>query len=97
MACGLPLVAADAPGVPDILEAGEASGGLMVPRGDADAFAHALGRVLDDEAFGRKLGARARARVDDAFSHRRVGEQLRAFLFSDDEVGRGDAGSSLTN
>lgn len=85
MACGLPLVAADAPGVPDILEGGEAAGGLMVPRGDADAFSRALGRVLDDAAFGRQLGARARARVDGAFSHRRVGEQLRAFLFGDDE------------
>lgn len=87
MACGLPLVAADAPGVPDILEAGEASGGLMVPRGDADAFARALGRMLDDAAFARQLGARARARVDDAFSHRRVGEQLRAFLFGEDKSG----------
>jgi len=85
MACGLPLVAADAPGVPDILEGGEAAGGLVVPRGDADAFARALARVLDDAPFGRKLGARARARVDGAFSHLRVGEQLRAFLFGEDK------------
>lgn len=35
MCCSLPVVAADAPGVPDILEGGEASGGLVVPRGDA--------------------------------------------------------------
>lgn len=81
MACGLPLVAADAPGVSDILEGGEGAGGLIVPRGDAVSFASALWRVLDDEAFGSKLGACARARVERAFSHRRVGEQLRAFLF----------------
>ena len=32
MACGLPIVAADAPGVPDLLACGEACGGIMVPR-----------------------------------------------------------------
>lgn len=47
MACGLPVVAADAPGVADIFEKGEASGGVVVPRADATALAIALGRVLD--------------------------------------------------
>jgi starch synthase len=80
MACGLPVVAADAPGVPDILEGGEAAGGLVVPRSDATALALALGRVLDDEAWGRELGERARRRVEACFSLEIVGEELRAFL-----------------
>ena len=82
MACGLPVVAADAPGVPDILEGGVASGGLVVPRNDACALAMALGRVLDDETWGRELGALARRRAEATFSLEAVGKQLRAFLSS---------------
>jgi glycosyltransferase involved in cell wall biosynthesis len=81
MACGLPVVAADAPGVPDILEGGEVSGGLVVPREDAAALALALGRVLDNEAWGRELGKRARHRAQECFSLEAIGRQMRDFLF----------------
>ena len=81
MACGLPVVAADAQGVPDILEGGEASGGLVVPRNDTAALALALGRVLDDEVWSRELGKRARCRVEACFSFEAVGKQLCTFLF----------------
>lgn len=80
MACSLPVVAADAPGVPDILEKGEAHGGIRVPRGDATALALALGRVLDDEAWGRELGKRARSRAENYFSPEAIGKQLHNFL-----------------
>ena len=80
MACGLPIVAADAPGVPDLLACGEACGGIMVPRGDATAFAAALGRALDDEAWTRETGVRARQRVADTCAPDSVGRRLRAFL-----------------
>lgn len=80
MACGLPVVAADAPGVSDIIENGKASGGLVVPRGDATALALALGHVLDDQAWGRQMGQLARRRVEEYFSLEAVGKQLRNFL-----------------
>ena len=80
MACGLPVVAADAPGVQDILENGEASGGLIVQRGDAGALAQALGRLLDDKAWALELGRRARRRAEACFSLEAVGKQLRQFL-----------------
>jgi starch synthase len=82
MACGLPMVAADAPGIPDILEGGEASGGLVVPRDNAVDLALALGRLLEDKAWGRELGRRARRRVESCFSLEAVGRQLRAFLLN---------------
>jgi len=82
MACGLPVVAADASGVSDIFEGGEASGGLVVPCGDATALALALGRVLDNEAWGRELGKRARCRVEEYFSLEVIGKQLRDFLLN---------------
>jgi starch synthase len=80
LASGLPVVAAAAPGVPDILAGGEVSGGLVVPCEDAPALAAALGRVLDDETWCRELGERARKRAELSFSLEAVGEQLRAFL-----------------
>lgn len=82
MATGLPVVAADAPGVPDILDGGEASGGIVVPRGDATALAEALGRILDDEAWGCELGKRARCRAEKYFSLETIGKQLREFMFT---------------
>ena len=82
MACGLPVVAADANGIADILEDQEASGGLVVPRDNAEELALALGRVLDDEVWSRELGKRARCRVEACFSCEAVGKQLRGFLFN---------------
>ena len=80
MACGLPVVVADARGVPEILEAGEASGGLLVSRGDAAALASALGRLVDDAALRRRLGAAARARVEGHFAFDVVGGALDRLL-----------------
>lgn len=81
MACSLPVVATDANGISDILEGGETSGGLVVPRDNAKELALALGRVLDDEAWGRELGRKARSRVETSFSLEAAGKQLRTFLF----------------
>ncbi len=80
MACGLPIVATDAPGIPDILEHGEDSGGLMVPRNQISTLAHALGRVLDQPDWAQAMGHSARLRVEQAFAAEVVGQQLRRFL-----------------
>jgi glycosyltransferase involved in cell wall biosynthesis len=82
MACSLPIVAADAPGVSDILEGGEVSGGIVVPRGNALALASALGQFLDDQARSRELGQRARDRVESRFSPEAIGQQLRNVFFN---------------
>ena len=80
MASALPVVAADAPGISDLLAGGEASGGIVVPRGDATAFATALARLIDDDDLRRALGARARARVEESFALEVVGARLKEFL-----------------
>lgn len=80
MACGLPVVAANASGVSDILEGGEVSGGLIVPRGDVSAFAGSLGRILDNEAWRCELSQRARRRAKEFFSLEGVGRQLYDFF-----------------
>jgi len=80
MSAGLPLVAAKAPGIADIFENGEGSGGLIVPVADVTAFAGALGRLLDEDSWGRELGGRAQNRVQTSFSLEAIGAQLAALL-----------------
>ncbi len=89
MASGLPIVAANASGVTDLLRGGEAAGGLVVPREDPAALAAALRRVLEEPELARELGARARRRAEQEFSLEVVGRRLRKFIFPD--RARGDA------
>jgi glycosyltransferase involved in cell wall biosynthesis len=81
MACGLPVVATDAPGVVDVIPRGEADGGLIVPRESAGALARALMRVMDDRDLAERLGRLASQRVQTEFSLAVVGAKLRNFLF----------------
>lgn len=80
MASGLPVIAAGAPGISDLLEGGETAGGIVVPHGDAIAFANALARLIDDEDLCRVLGLHARARVEESFALEAVGARLKEFL-----------------
>lgn len=80
MACGLPIAATDAPGVPDILDQGEQSGGLMVPKENAAALAEAMERLLTHDLWRQEMGQRARHRVETSFSLEAVGQQLHRFL-----------------
>ena len=61
MACGLPVIATDYPGVRAVVDEGET--GLLVARGDPRAVATALGElVAADPRRRREMGARAVAR-----------------------------------
>lgn len=95
LACGLPLVATDAPGVADILDSPAyaasgtvATGGIVVRREDVAGLAEALGRLLDDAALRQRLGVQARRRARDCFGLASVGAQLRALLPVTAEVRR---------
>lgn len=80
MACHLPIVAADAPGIPDILEAGEDSGGIVVPRENSTDLAQAIVKILNQPDLRAKLSRNARQRIETAFSLTAVGQQLATFL-----------------
>lgn len=79
LSCGLPVVATEADGIPDIFEAGEDDGGVVVPRDNPEEFAAALGRVLSDPQLRVRLASRARQRAD-SFSAETVGRELYAFI-----------------
>lgn len=65
-ACRLPIVATHSGGIPEIVEHGRT--GLLVPRGDAEALARAIGQLLDDPALARGMGEMGRQRVLDRFN-----------------------------
>jgi glycosyltransferase involved in cell wall biosynthesis len=62
MACGLPAVASDYPGVRAVVDEGET--GLLVPQGDPGAVAAALDRLAADPAERERMGATGRAKAE---------------------------------
>src|SRR5690606_18057296 len=66
MALGLPVIASDVGGIPEMIADGDS--GLLVPPGDVQALAAALERLLLDGALRSRLGASARATVKSRFS-----------------------------
>lgn len=66
MSSGLPVIATEVGGNPDLIEHGRT--GLLVPAGDAAALAQALGVLAADPARARALGLAARQQVEREFS-----------------------------
>jgi glycosyltransferase involved in cell wall biosynthesis len=66
MAAGLPVVASDVGGIPELVVDNET--GFVVPAGDPTALAGALSRLLADSELRRSFGAAARLRVETTFS-----------------------------
>jgi len=61
MSCGVPVLATNAGGLPEVVKQGEA--GLLFEVGDVDAMAAAALRLLDDDAELARLSRGARARA----------------------------------
>jgi glycosyltransferase involved in cell wall biosynthesis len=63
---GLPVVAADAGGVPEVVTQGR--NGLLVPFGAIDQLAAAVTRLVDDRDFARSLGEAGRSLVSEGYT-----------------------------
>ncbi|HEY9514722.1 MAG TPA: glycosyltransferase family 4 protein [Gemmatimonadaceae bacterium] len=70
MAAGLPVVASDVGGIPEVADRGCEA--ILVPPGDPTMLAEALGRLLRDGAARASLGAAARSRALRDFSVTRM-------------------------
>jgi len=66
MACGLPIVACNTGGNPELVA--EGVNGFLVPPGDAEALSVALGRYIDDPELRQRHGLESRRRAEREFS-----------------------------
>lgn len=78
MACGLPAVATDVSGIPELVE--DRRSGRVVPPGDPQALASALAELASEPDTAAALGRRARERVLEVFDARRCIGDLVAIL-----------------
>ena len=74
MACGLPAIASDYPGVRAVVDPGET--GLLVERGNPDAVAAALAELVGDPERRRAMGERGRRKALDEWSWPRLVERM---------------------
>ncbi|MEK7165035.1 MAG: glycosyltransferase family 4 protein [Patescibacteria group bacterium] len=61
MAAGLPIVATNVGGIPEIIKDGQT--GLLVPPKNPEKLAAAIGRLIDDPGLRNKLATNARKKV----------------------------------
>jgi glycosyltransferase involved in cell wall biosynthesis len=66
MAAGVPVIAPEVGGIPEIIRHEE--NGFLLPQGDSDRLAEAIVRLLKRSDFAREMGKRAHEMVFDHFS-----------------------------
>lgn len=89
MAVRRPVVAYASGGAPEVVVHGET--GLLVGRGNVDALATALGRLLRDSDLRRVFGLAGRRRVEETFAPSRSAAEMLAVYHS---ISRGARGVS---
>jgi L-malate glycosyltransferase len=77
LACGTPVVATHVGGLPEVIREGE--DGFLLPVGDVEAMAEAVGRILDDGALHQRLSASARAGAVSRFARAPMIDRYVAF------------------
>jgi len=83
LARGVPVVATDLVGIPEVVRHGET--GLLVPPDDPPALAAAIARLVRDPKLARELAAEGRVLVAERFNPGRSARLLRALF---EEPGR---------
>ncbi len=78
LASGLPAVASNTMGIPELIEDGVT--GLLVPPGRPEELAEAIQRLAGDRSVGRSLGKAGRSKVMEEFSLDQGADSLRDAL-----------------
>jgi glycosyltransferase involved in cell wall biosynthesis len=76
MACGLPVVATNSGGIPEVVD--DRVTGLVVPYASVEALASSLATLLKDEALSRRMGQAGRAKIERLFTWDAVADRVRS-------------------
>jgi glycosyltransferase involved in cell wall biosynthesis len=79
MACGLPCVVAEIPGITDYIFRASVPGGVVVPQEDPRAVAEAVLALLEDPARASATGRAARERAVEGFALERIAKSYLDF------------------
>lgn len=74
MAAGLPVVASDVGGIPDLVRHGK--DGFLHAADDVEGMAQSVLTLLDDAPLREQLGAAGRQRITDGFSLKKLGDRV---------------------
>ncbi len=97
MAAGRAIVSTCVGAAPDLIEDGVH--GLLVPPGDAEKLAEAIGRLLADRELAQRLGAAARQRARERYSRKAMIQRFESFyvsLVTNSPVGHGNKKRTTT-
>jgi glycosyltransferase involved in cell wall biosynthesis len=75
MSCGLPIVASDVGGLPEIVDS---TCGYIISRGDAEALSKVTSLLIEDSEHAQALGCAARRKVERDYSLNKVVEAYEA-------------------
>jgi glycosyltransferase involved in cell wall biosynthesis len=81
MATGMPVVATEVGGIPELVEHGR--NGLLVPPGRSDDLARAVVELLGRPSFARALGRQARLDVQARYSFDRMVRQFEQLFLAE--------------
>ncbi|MDK2854603.1 MAG: hypothetical protein PWQ92_1497 [Thermococcaceae archaeon] len=70
MASGVPVVATDVGGIPEVVKENEA--GLLVPPGNELELREAIQKLLNDEELRKQYGSKGRKAVEEKYSWDKV-------------------------
>jgi len=87
MAMGVPVVATDVSGIPELVENNVT--GISVAQRDADALAQAIRRTLTDNSLREQIIPAARTKVEDVFDNRKLIKRL-AEIFVNNGLPKGE-------
>jgi len=73
LACGVPVVASDAGGIPEIIE--HRFSGLIFPVADSGTLASNIRSLLEDQRLATSLGQAGEALARERFSNTRMAEE----------------------
>jgi glycosyltransferase involved in cell wall biosynthesis len=79
-ACGVPVVATNSGGLPDVVQ--HESTGLLVPENDPPALAHAIDRLLRDPSLRDRMGRQAVVRAREEFDWEIVARRTEQALYA---------------